>query len=184
MQNRSIEYWANAGRLEEGSLSLFGDWSLPWTAEWRCIVMSLSAMQIPKSIQPVFIVDEAWLTFKGSGDPREMYPRDNQIVENVAVDVNAPRGIPQNTSTNAKQMWQHNPKRLWGINAEEASKVPTAPIHVVEMGRVATCVRVGPGGRYYFELNKKDFTMGEIAEHEQMLYATHPVERPLDPDMP
>jgi hypothetical protein len=50
------------------------------------------------------------------------------------------------------------------------------------MGKIATCVRIGSGGRYYFELNKTGFTMGEIVEHEQMLYATHPVERPLDPD--
>ena len=183
LQNRGIEYWANAGRLEEGSLSLFGDWSLPWTAEWRCMVMSLSAMQIPKSVQPVFIIDEAWLTFSAKDNPREMYPRDNMVVENTVVDIAAPRGVPQNTSTGAKQLWQHNPKRLWGINAEEASRVPTAPIHVAEMGKVATCVRAGPGGRYYFELNQKDFTMGEIQEHEQMLYATHPVERPLDPDL-
>ena len=182
LQNRGIEYWANAGRLEEGCLSLFGDWSLPWTAEWRCMIMSLTSMNIPKSVQPVFIVDEAWLMYNGK-DPRELYPRDNGIVENSVVDINAPRGIPQNTSTGAKQLWQHNPKRLWGINAEEAAKVPTAPLHVTEMGKVATCVRVGAGGRYYFEFNKNEFTMGEINEHERMLYATHPVERPLDPDL-
>ena len=183
LQNRGIEYWANAGRLEEGCLSLFGDWSLPWTAEWRCMIMSLSGMQIPKSVQPVFIVDEAWLTFDVKDNPRDMYPRDNKVVENPVVNIAAQRGVPQNTSTGAKQLWQHNPKRLWGINAEEASRVPTAPTHVTEMGKIAKCVRAGPGGRYYFELNHDNLTRSEIKEHEQMLYATHPVERPLDPDL-
>ena len=185
LRNKGIEYWGNAGRLEEGSLSMFGSLDLPWTAEWRCASQHASAMNIPESIQPVYLIDEALLTYRSGDDPRTIYPREHPVVEHTVVDVSAPRNMAPNSSTTAKQgqVWQHNEKRLWGINVERASKAPTAPTHVVELGKVATCKRTGPGGRYHFELNKHDYTMSEINEHERMLYATHPVARPIDSDL-
>ena len=181
--NRGIEYWGNVGRLEEGHLSIFADYALPWTAEWRCMAMSASAMDIPESIQPAFLVAESWLMYRSGMDPRELNPREHPVIEHNPVDMNAPRVIPKGQTTGDHQLWTQNQKRFWAINAEKWSKCEHVPRYLKEMAKVAKCKKFAPGGRYFFEMITEGYTPLEVMESEKMLYATVPAGRPMDNEL-
>ena len=119
-----------------------------------CWANSGMLMRIPRSIRPGLLFDESFLIYD-QGDPRSVTAQEHRVIHHSAIDIQAPRGVPQGTSTGDKRFWSHNWKRLWGANAEDANKSEASPAYMKAIGRVATCVREYSSGRYYFQIHTK-----------------------------